>query len=177
MTLDYLRGDWVFIVGFALVIGLAILLLALLMRPKETIASRAQRGALWPTTQMDSRTAVDFRDLQEGARADYLMQWRAIRSRFARDPQSSLVQADGLARAVLASTNIPQENLSEVIAALPPEPAAAVRDYRRAHAVRMDIDEGRTMHQDLVRAILAYGAMFGRLLHSDDAAESLRSIG
>ena len=96
------------------------------------------------------REQLDIRELDPGAREQYLDQWRVAQERFVDDPPGATIEADQLVLDVMRARGYPE----------------LVGNYRSAHAVAVKQSLGEASTGDLRQAMRHYRALFDELLET-----------
>jgi Fe-S cluster assembly scaffold protein SufB len=170
-------GLWIAIaVGVIIVIGL----LALISRRQRSDHLRKQFG---PEYERHVRTIgsqskaeadlaareqryrkLDIKPLTPGAKQRYLDEWRSLQSRFVDEPRAAIHDADVLIENVMRDRGYPTGDYKRQAEDLSVEHADVLDNYRVAHAIAQQSDAGTVSTEDMRKAVVAYRALFERLV-------------
>jgi hypothetical protein len=111
--------------------------------------------------------------LSAAAQAAYTERWQLIQAKFVDDPIASLTEADGVITEVAADRGYPTDDYEQQLAHLSVEHAAALADYRQAHALTVGDAPSTASTEDLRKALVQHRALFNDLLGTTTEAESV----
>ena len=112
------------------------------------------------------REQLDIRELDPGAREQYLDQWRVAQERFVDDPPGATIEADQLVLDVMRARGYPVEDFDRRAADISVDYPELVGNYRSAHAVAVKQSLGEASTGDLRQAMRHYRALFDELLET-----------
>lgn len=122
-------------------------------RAEQELAAREQRYR-----------KLDIRPLTPGAKQRYLDEWRAVQSRFVDEPKAAIHDADVLVEQVMTDRGYPVGDYNRQTEDLSVEHADVLENYRVAHAISQRSDAGTVTTEDMRKAVVAYRALFERLV-------------
>lgn len=107
---------------------------------------------------------LDIKPLTPGAKQRYLEEWRSVQSRFVDEPKAAIHDADVLVEQVMRDRGYPVGDYRRQTEDLSVEHADVLDNYRVAHAISQRSDAGTVSTEDMRKAVVAYRALFDRLV-------------
>lgn len=120
--------------------------------------------------RVDRRKQLNIVPLNEGARQQYLVEWRQLQANFVDAPVQSVQHADTLVARVMSERGYPVAEFEQRAADISVDHGDVVENYRGAHTICMNSGQGRASTEDLRQAMTKYRALFEKLLGADGAA-------
>lgn len=178
---------WIAIAVVAVVVVLALLLAAGAgMRRRRRAHLREQFGPEYDRTVAQAsrrskaeqelaerkrrREELDIRPLTPAARERFVVEWEAAQKRFVDDPQSAVLDADRIVRAVLEQRGYPVDDTdTERIAAdVSVDHPAAVQRYRHGHDMLGHRERAQAEGTENMRkAMIDFRAVFEEVVDAD----------
>jgi hypothetical protein len=106
---------------------------------------------------------LPIRDLAPGARDEYVVEWRAVQSRFVDNPADAVGAADELVTRVMRDRGYPTGSFEQQAADVSVDHAGAAGGYRRARAILVNA-RGQVATDDLRQAMFLYRELFEELV-------------
>jgi hypothetical protein len=123
----------------------------------------------------ERRQELPIRDLTQDEREGYVVEWRAVQSRFVDDPADAVGAADELVTRVMRDRGYPTAGFEQQVADVSVDHAGAAGSYRRARAV-LTSARGQVATDDLRQAMVHYRELFEELVGQPaDAAATTRA--
>lgn len=110
---------------------------------------------------------LDLRPLDDDSRQRYLAAWDKTQNSFVDAPSAAIREADLLITQVMRDRGYPMDDFEQRAADISVEHPDVVREYRTAHAISIDDDEGRATTEDQREALIHYRSLFDRLVDAD----------
>ena len=112
----------------------------------------------------ERREELDIRRLAQAARERYVAQWSELQSRFVDRPQVAVVEADDLVSQVMRDRGYPVDDFESQSQLVSVDHPDVVQSYRTAHGIYTKTTSGEASTEDLRRAVVAYRALFDKLV-------------
>ncbi|MDP8959334.1 MAG: hypothetical protein M3N51_09100 [Actinomycetota bacterium] len=122
----------------------------------------------------ERRAQLDIRPLDPDAQRRYQESWRVVQQRFVDEPGEAVQDADRLVMRVMRERGYPMDDFEQRSADISVDHPVVVENYRTAHAIAMDQEQGRASTEDLRQALVSYRALFEELLESDEGRPGIR---
>jgi hypothetical protein len=136
----------------------------------RTVAETGQRSKA--ERELEQRTArhesLRLRSLEPVEQEQFSRQWQDAQALFVDNPAAAVAQADTLVQVVMGRRGYPAEPFEQRTADLSVEHSELLDDYREAHDIASRLSLGRTSTEDMRRAMVLYGSVFGSLLGRSD---------
>jgi hypothetical protein len=117
------------------------------------------------------RETLQIVPLAAEAQQRYVTEWEIVQARFLEAPVPAVWAADALVVSVMSDQGYPMLVGSEQrLADASVDHPETVGEYRQAHEVYRQCDQGTATTEDLRQAMQHYGNFLGSLLNSDQAA-------
>ena len=116
---------------------------------------------------------LNLRQISAAGQAAYTERWQQIQATFVDDPIASLTEADTVITEVAAERGYPTDDYEQQLAHLSVEHAAALADYRQAHALTVGDAPSTASTEDLRKALVQHRALFNDLLGAPTETESV----
>lgn len=165
------------LVGAAL---LAIVLLWLGMRRRQSAALRQQFGAEYDRTVQETGhrskaeanlverahrvAALDIRPLTPVERRDFSREWLEVKAVFVDSPPEAVLHADRLVTRMLQARGYPMADFDRRYEDLTVDHAAMAGHYRAGHTITDRLSSGQASTEDLRQAIKHYEALFDAMM-------------
>jgi hypothetical protein len=107
---------------------------------------------------------LNIRPLNSAECDHFAAEWRSVQEQFVDDPRRAVAQADHLINEALRLRGYPVGDFEQQAADLSVDYARVVEDYRTAHQVAMEDEQGRATTEDLRRAMQHYRNLFEHVL-------------
>lgn len=104
--------------------------------------------------------------LSDAERTQYADAWRSVQAHFVDDPGAAVGEADDLVNRVMAARGYPMTDFEQQAADVSVDHPQVVSDYRAAHDIAMQQDQGQASTEDLRQAMVHYRALFEDLLEA-----------
>jgi hypothetical protein len=117
------------------------------------------------------REELDIRSLAPVARARYADEWGAVQAKFVDDPNTAVLDANGLVLRVMGDRGYPMEDFEQRAADISVDHPDVVENYRAAYRIAVLDRDGQAGTEDLRQAMVHYRSLFEELL-GDEAIES-----
>jgi len=114
---------------------------------------------------------LNLTPLSTTAQAAYAERWQQVQAKFVDDPIASLTEADKVITDVAAERGYPTDDYEQQLAHLSVEHAAALADYRQAHALTVGDAPSTASTEDLRKALVQHRTLFNDLLGAPTEAE------
>lgn len=135
-------------------------------RHVRTIGSQSKAEAELAAREQRYRK-LDIRPLTSGAKQRYLDEWRSLQGRFVDEPRAAIHDADVLVEQVMRDRGYPTGDYRRQTEDLSVDHADVLENYRVAHAISQQSDAGTVTTEDMRKAVVAYRALFERLVGAD----------
>lgn len=112
----------------------------------------------------DRRDDLEIRPLAIAAREQYSQQWQEAQARFVDQPREAIGDAEHLLDAVMRERGYPVDGFEEQAALVSVDHADVVENYRAAHRISEQAQQGGVTTEDLREAMLRYRSLFDELL-------------
>jgi hypothetical protein len=116
------------------------------------------------------REQLDIVPLSPEARDKYAESWHDVQTRFVDDPPGAVDDADRLVTDVLQERGYPMDDFDERAADISVDHPNVVENYRAAHAIYLEQQNGGGSTEDLRQAFVHYRALFEELLETREPA-------
>jgi hypothetical protein len=138
----------------------------------RTVSSRGeQRAAEKELTERErKREQLDIVPLTPEARDKYAESWHDVQTRFVDDPPGAVDDADRLVTDVLRERGYPIDDFDQRAADISVDHPNVVENYRAAHAIYLQQQDGGGGTEDLRQAFVHYRALFEELLETREPA-------
>jgi hypothetical protein len=138
----------------------------------RTVASRGeQRAAEDELAERErKREQLDIVPLTPEARDKYAESWRDVQTRFVDDPPGAVNDADRLVTDVLRERGYPIDDFEQRAADISVDHPNVVENFRAAHAIYLEQQNGGGGTEDLRQAFVHYRALFEELLETREPA-------
>ena len=117
------------------------------------------------------REELDIRPLAPLARARYADEWGGVQAKFVDDPNTAVLDANGLVLRVMGDRGYPTEEFEQRAADISVDHPGVVENYRAAYRIVVLDGDGRADTEDLRQAMVHYRSLFEELL-GEEASES-----
>jgi hypothetical protein len=107
---------------------------------------------------------LNIHPLAPGEQDRFAERWRSVQAQFVDDPGEAVAKADQLVKEVMKAEGYPMGNFEERAADISVQHPAVVENYRKAHKIELQREEGKASTEDLRNAMVAYRALFEELL-------------
>jgi hypothetical protein len=101
--------------------------------------------------------------LPDGARDQFLADWKRIQGEFVDDPKDAIVRADEFLQQVMSARGYPVTDFEQRAEDLSVEHPVVVENYRVAHDIAVRHVRGEANTEDLRQAMLHYRTLFDEL--------------
>jgi len=131
--------------------------------------AKDQYGSKAESVLSDRQKTVDeagVKPLSAGDRRRYLDEWQSIQARFVDDPNGSVIRADHVVTDVMRSMNYPAGVFKEREDAVSVQYPDVADNYRRAHAIAHQAQDGEASTDDLREATLLLRSLFEKLVEN-----------
>jgi hypothetical protein len=118
------------------------------------------------------RQELDIRPLSPAAASRYSDEWRGVQSRFVDQPGEAVRAAHVLVLGVMDDRGYPMSDFDQRAADISVDHPTVVENYRAAHRVSAQNEQGRAGTEDLRQAMVHYRALFEDLLETDQDARA-----
>lgn len=115
-----------------------------------------------------------IRALSEAEQQRFAEEWRTTQARFVDDPPVAIREADHLVCEVMRTRGYPVADFDQRAEDLSVDHPSLVRNYRAAHQIAMNDQEGQANTEDQRRAMVHYRELFDELLETQHAGISER---
>jgi hypothetical protein len=138
----------------------------------RTVSSRGeQRAAEDELAERErKREQLDIVPLTPEARDKYAESWRNVQTRFVDDPPGAVNDADRLVTDVLRERGYPIDDFEQRAADISVDHPNVVENFRAAHAIYLEQQNGGGGTEDLRQAFVHYRALFEELLETREPA-------
>ena len=138
----------------------------------RTVSSRGeQRAAEEELAERErKREQLDIVPLTPEARDKYAESWRNVQTRFVDDPPGAVNDADRLVTDVLRERGYPIDDFEQRAADISVDHPNVVENFRAAHAIYLEQQNGGGGTEDLRQAFVHYRALFEELLETREPA-------
>jgi hypothetical protein len=138
----------------------------------RTVSSRGeQRAAEDELAERErKREQLDIVPLTPEARDKYAESWRDVQTRFVDDPPGAVNDADRLVTDVLRERGYPIDDFEQRAADISVDHPNVVENFRAAHAIYLEQQNGGGGTEDLRQAFVHYRALFEELLETREPA-------
>ena len=138
----------------------------------RTVSTRGeQRSAEEELVERErKREQLDIVPLTPEARDKYAEAWRGVQTRFVDDPPGAVDDADRLVTDVLRERGYPIDDFDERAADISVDHPNVVENYRAAHTIYVQQQNGGGGTEDLRQAFVHYRALFEELLETRETA-------
>ena len=138
----------------------------------RTVSSRGeQRAAEEELAERErKREQLDIVPLAPEARDKYAKSWHDVQTRFVDDPPGAVNDADGLVTDVMRERGYPIDDFEQRAADISVDHPNVVENYRAAHAIYLEQQNGGGGTEDLRQAFVHYRALFEELLETREPA-------
>jgi hypothetical protein len=110
---------------------------------------------------------ISLRDLDPGARARFLEQWKTVQANFVDSPKGALAQAEELVAALLDARGYPKGDFDQRIGDISLTHPGVTENYRVAHACNLRLTKGETVRTEEMRtAMVHYRSLFDELVQA-----------
>ncbi|MCG8926476.1 hypothetical protein V1227_18000 [Lentzea sp. DG1S-22] len=169
------------IIGVAVAIVAALVILALVLRP--AMQRKKLRDRFGPeydrvVEHSDNRSAAekelaereqrhsefDLKPLSPTAQESYRRHWADVQAKFVDSPESAIADADRLVTDLMAERGYPTEGYEAQLSVLSVEHARTLEHYRKAHDISERQEIGEASTEDLRTAMVHYRELFTDLL-------------
>lgn len=116
---------------------------------------------------------LHIRPLPPDERDRFASQWHDVQSRFVDDPAESIESADQLVCDLMSARGYPMSEFEIRAEDLSVDHPQVVRNYRAAHAIRLQRDSGQASTEDLRQALVYYRDLFDELLEAHMAQKGV----
>jgi hypothetical protein len=116
------------------------------------------------------REQLDIVPLTPEARKNYTGEWQDVQTRFVDDPSSAVKDADRLVTDVMRDRGYPMDDFDQRAADISVDHPHVVENYRAAHEIYLQRQNGGAGTEDLRRAFVHYRALFDELLETRETA-------
>ena len=140
---------------------------------ERTVRERDSRRAAESELQHREkrREELDIRPLAPVARARYVDEWGGVQAKFVDDPNTAVLDANGLVLRVMGDRGYPMEEFEQRAADISVDHPGVVENYRAAYRIAVLDGDGRAGTEDLRQAMVHYRSLFEELL-GDETSES-----
>jgi hypothetical protein len=114
---------------------------------------------------------LDIRPLTAEQCTTYMLQWRAVQSRFVDDPKGAVTEADRLVEDVMKRRGYPISDFDQRAADLSVHHPRVVDNYRAARDIAHRHRRGEATTEDLRQAMVHYRGLFEDLLEDREHEE------
>ena len=138
----------------------------------RTVSTRGeQRSAEKGLVERErKREQLDIVPLTPEARDKYAESWRSVQIRFVDDPPGAVDDVDRLVTDVLRERGYPIDDFDQRAADISVDHPGVVENYRAAHAIYLEHQNGGGGTEDLRQAFVHYRALFEELLETREPA-------
>lgn len=138
----------------------------------RTVSTRGeQRSAEKELVERErKREQLDIVPLTPEARDKYAESWRGVQTRFVDDPPGAVDDADRLVTDVLRERGYPIDDFDQRAADISVDHPNVVENYRAAHTIYEQKQNGGGGTEDLRQAFVHYRALFEELLETREPA-------
>ena len=120
---------------------------------------------------------LEIRPLEPDSRQRYQERWRDLEQRFVDDPAEAVTEADRMVIEVMRERAYPVESFEQRASDLSVEHPNVVENYRRAHGIAVQHEQGEADTEDLRQAVVSYRALVEDLLrHDENSSENEERI-
>lgn len=116
------------------------------------------------------REQLDIVPLTPEAKEKYTSDWQDVQTRFVDDPPSAVDEADRLVTDVMRDRGYPMDDFDQRAADISVDHPQVVENYRAAHEVYEQRQNGGAGTEDLRQAFVHYRALFDELLETRETA-------
>ncbi len=116
------------------------------------------------------REQLDIVPLTPEARENYAGEWQDVQTRFVDDPANAVKDADRLVTDVMRDRGYPMDDFDQRAADISVDHPHVVENYRAAHEIDLQQQNGGAGTEDLRRAFVHYRALFDELLETRETA-------
>ena len=161
------------------IVALAIAAWALIQRQK-TLRMRGKYGPEYDRLAVEQGSArsaenileqrekrvskFSIRPLNERERDRFASEWRLVQERFVDDPRGAVSEADRLINEALKARGYPMGEFEERSADLSVQYPYVVENYRKAHRIALDDQQGSARTEQLRQAMQYYRSLFEDVL-------------
>ena len=110
-----------------------------------------------------------IRSLNQDEQHQFSDQWHGTQARFVDDPPLAIREADHLVCEVMRARGYPMTDFDRRAEDLSASHPAVVRNYRAAHEIATQQEQGRATTEDLRKAMVYYRDLFDELLEAQPA--------
>jgi len=132
----------------------------------RTVAETGQRSKA--ERELEQRAArhdsLRLRSLEPVEQEQFTRQWQDAQALFVENPAGAVAQADTLVQVVMGRRGYPAETFEQRTADLSVEHSDLLDDYRGAHDIASRLSLGKASTEEMRRAMVLYGSVFGSLL-------------
>jgi FtsZ-interacting cell division protein ZipA len=114
--------------------------------------------------------------LSPADRQRYADAWREAQARFVDSPKQAIREADHLVTQVMRDRGYPMEEFEQKAADVSVDHPNVVENYRAAHDISVENEDGKASTENLRQAMVHYRALFMELLE-DGGEEGVRQTG
>jgi hypothetical protein len=107
-----------------------------------------------------------IRPLRDEERGRFAAEWRAVQEHFVDDPRGAVSQADRLINEALKARGYPMSQFEQQAADLSVQYPHVVQNYRLAHKIAVDDQQGAASTEELRQAMQYYRSLFEDVLET-----------
>jgi hypothetical protein len=141
------------------------------IRSNRPRARQPARGGVRAAGPGAAPRELDIRPLAPVARARYADEWGGVQAKFVDEPNTAVLDANGLVLRVMGDRGYPMEDFEQRAADISVDHPDVVENYRAAYRIAVLDGDGRAGTEDLRQAMVHYRSLFEELL-GDEATES-----
>jgi FtsZ-interacting cell division protein ZipA len=109
---------------------------------------------------------LHIRSLSDQEREDFADKWHITQSGFVDDPARSIRDADTLVNELMGARGYPMREFEDRAEDLSVDHPQVVRNYRAAHAIAVQYEQGKASTEDLRQGLVHYRDLFDELLEA-----------
>jgi hypothetical protein len=176
------------IVVLVVVLVVALIAIALVLRTRRTQKLKSRFGPEYgrAVEQAGKRSLAEAKleklekrvqgfnlsPLAPAARAEFVVEWQKIQSRFVDDPKGALIEADQLIQKMMAAQGYPMADFEQRSLDISVDHPLVVEHYRAGHEIALRHAQGRASTEDMRQAMLHYRTLFNELSGQPEMARA-----